>query len=1181
MRDCARFVLVVLTFAALGSAGCGGDEPAPGPSGADDVSTGGDDIAAQPDINSEVSLDVLAADVPQPADSSGDSSDNPGEPPDVPDVPEPPAPFATPFASWLPAVVGDVLATVDGRGLSFQLVGGLPIEVTTFTLDEVPTSPVAIESGLLCWDLNNNLLLDLAEDLDFDAKGTAKDCALHPIPSAGRAGFMLAVNHVTAADPVEGGDTTGPAAPLAGCQLRAYTTTGAPAWTADFTGTCQAPTRVEDFALLPITAGATGILRLVDTRSGAVTSQITLAGTPTTPAAYVGDGRYAIGLDGGIAIVGATTGGGTGLFLNGSADTTPDRPTALARSGPSQLAVVVRGIGDGPGALGTAVRLFTLGASPAELPFALEPPGPIWAPPVTALLGQKWFLAVGGAGWVRVFNPSTGSTVRSVAIEGTTSALSWGADGRVHGVSWDWDGNTALRGGRHWTSWSFDPGNAEALEVHEEGDAPLAIRSISSPAVLCDVAVVQLFLDAAVPSTYEVYKPCAGSLAPGGFARPAGDNGNSGVLAGLPNCASGPGVVPCEATGGCSVNTDCDDNNACTVDSCVKDQCSYKFLPGCCSTDSQCDDFDPCTENRCISGKCQYPTGAKCCESSSDCDDLNACTKDACESGTCEYSVVKEIEGCCSSDLECLVNIPCVEGTCNLEKSTCQAIYTENCCNKDADCDDGNVCTLDTCVDGLCAFAPNPEEFGCCESDTDCNTGNICILGICNSNNATCEITPVPECCLTNVQCDDKNACTKDLCTDQTCEHPLDPTPKGCCDTDSDCEVEITECILSFFCAVDLATCQQETKNCDDMDDCTQDYCEEGECFNKEIPGCCSEDLECDDGAPCTADTCDPELNVCKNEESNGCCVTDADCEDGNPTTTETCVAHACVVHKCEDHPFTSTTLPLDLVVVVDQSTSMNDELPLVRKYLNDLATWLGTAGIDYRVSLIATRKKGVNQLCIDPPLAGPNCENSAVFRQVDEQVASHNALVMVMSHIDELEAFMRPVSSRQFVVFSDDVSDVTDEAFTFFLANRPGYENWAFHAFVGFDGNSCALEAGQDYIDLAVQSGGVRYDICTTSWTNSYPQLGQVAEDAGTSFALSQFPLLGTVTVSYDGAALANGVAYTYDPATNRVQLLDPLPATGKVLQICFDANLGGGPAGGGEAPGGGGPPPGPPSPP
>lgn len=1140
-------LLIGATLAlALAAPGCGSDS-ADGATVAEDTGADGTsvdvDTEAPPDVgeDAESPLDTDAADI-SPSDTPDGPAEEVGTDVEVaePDVPLPPAPFATPWAGWLPAVTGDVLATVDAKMLRFQLVGGLPIEVTTFTADEKPTSPVALNEGLLCWDVNSNQTLDPAEDLDFDGKGTPADCALHPIPRPGRPGFLIAVNSP------------------AGCSLRAYITSGILAWTRDFTGSCQQPTLIYPYALVASAAGATGVVRLVDARSGEPKSQITLAASPTTPAAYVGDGRYGVGLDGSVAVLAVSTGGGTGLALSGTIDTSPDRPTTLIRSGPSQLAAVVRGVGDEPQALGSAIRLFVTGDSLVELPFVLEPPGPIYASPISAFLGQKWYVAAAGTGWVRVFNPATGSTVRTVAIDGTCSALSWGGDGRVYGVAWDWDGNPDLRGGHHWTAFSFDPGLDDAPQIHEEGDVNLPIRSIASPAVLCDVAAAQIFLDGDVPSIYQVYKPCAGSLAPGGFARPRGGNGSTGLLATVPDCASGPGVVPCEATGGCSVNTDCDDNNACTVDSCVKETCSYKFLPGCCASDSQCDDFDSCTENRCVSGKCQYPAAASCCESASDCDDLNACTKDSCEDGNCEYSVDKNIAGCCTTDFDCIVNIPCVTGSCNPTSKTCQAIYTPNCCNIDAQCDDGNTCTKDSCVDGLCVFSPDPTQFGCCTTDADCNTGNACILGICNANTATCEITPLPNCCITSVQCDDKQPCTKDTCVDQVCSHTPDPTPKGCCDEDSDCAVEINACTLSYSCDKEAAKCFVEAKPCDDLNVCTKDYCEKGECKFDPIPGCCQKDDDCEDSSLCTAGACDPDVHICTQENVPGCCMVDADCNDGNPNTSESCVANACIVSKCEDHPFTTLKLPLDLVVVVDQSTSMTDEIPLVRTYLNNLATWLGGAGIDYRVTLVATRKKGSNAICIDPPLAGPNCENGERFRQIDVQVASHNALLLVMSEIGAIESFMRPDSSRQFVVFSDDTSDVSAAAFAFFLAGRPGYSNWAFHAFVGFDGKTCALQAGEDYLDLALFSGGVKYDICTTSWTNSYPQLGAVAENAGTSFSLSQQPLVGTVVVTYGGNPLVDGVGYSYDPSTNRVVLLDPLPATGQSVKICFKANLG-----------------------
>ena len=53
---------------------------------------------------------------------------------------------------------------------------------------------------------------------------------------------------------------------------------------------------------------------------------------------------------------------------------------------------------------------------------------------------------------------------------------------------------------------------------------------------------------------------------------------------------------------------------------------------------------------------------------------------------------------------------------------------------------------------------------GCCSTNADCNDGNPCTTDTCSSN--TCTITPIPGCtsCTSDAQCNDNNTCTSESC---------------------------------------------------------------------------------------------------------------------------------------------------------------------------------------------------------------------------------------------------------------------------------------------------------------------------------------------------------------------------------------------------------------------------------
>ena len=213
-------------------------------------------------------------------------------------------------------------------------------------------------------------------------------------------------------------------------------------------------------------------------------------------------------------------------------------------------------------------------------------------------------------------------------------------------------------------------------------------------------------------------------------------------------------------------------------------------------------------------------------------------------------------------------------------------------CAEDADCDDSNACTTDTCTDGVCANAPVDD---CCLLDADCADGEVCVENVC---------MPDPT-CATDTDCDDNNVCTTDTCTDGVCANaPVD----GCCLLDAECaanEVCVEnicvpdvqpDCVTDDDCAdgevciggvclaggpdscVGLCGGQAETCYCDDacfeMEDCCADVCD----ACPELIGCCVPDCTgkaCgDDGCGGDCGDCEPGFK-CENFE---CVVCEPDC---------------------------------------------------------------------------------------------------------------------------------------------------------------------------------------------------------------------------------------------------------------------------------------------------------------
>jgi MYXO-CTERM domain-containing protein len=103
----------------------------------------------------------------------------------------------------------------------------------------------------------------------------------------------------------------------------------------------------------------------------------------------------------------------------------------------------------------------------------------------------------------------------------------------------------------------------------------------------------------------------------------------------------------CDPNIGCAhVKKSCDDANACTIDSCdpANADCSH--------ADVVCDDQDPCTEDGCVAA-----TG--CVFTPKNCDDQDLCTADSCSAGACGHDLIScdDNNDCtadsCSADAGC------------------------------------------------------------------------------------------------------------------------------------------------------------------------------------------------------------------------------------------------------------------------------------------------------------------------------------------------------------------------------------------------------------------------------------------------------------------------------------------------------------------------------------------------
>jgi hypothetical protein len=298
----------------------------------------------------------------------------------------------------------------------------------------------------------------------------------------------------------------------------------------------------------------------------------------------------------------------------------------------------------------------------------------------------------------------------------------------------------------------------------------------------------------------------------------------------------------------------CDDDNACTVDSCNP-------ILGCVNsplTGTGCDDADACTlGDICQAGKCVAAETISCidtdpctddlCDPTTGCyhtknheicDDGNACTKDdICTAGTCSGTPVTELCNC-NDILDCVTledgnacngTLVCLNHQCIVDPATIVICDT----SKDPTCK-RTFCNAGT---GLCGQHDAPDNSGCDDADA-CTTGDRCLGGSCTGG-------PPPN-------CNDGNDCTTDSCAIAT----------GCSSLDNNDVCLAAECVSNVYYAA--ATCAtgtcpvQEVTDCASNKACVTDSCDAATgCSHVVKPNYCLIDGACVlEGATFPTDPC-------------------------------------------------------------------------------------------------------------------------------------------------------------------------------------------------------------------------------------------------------------------------------------------------------------------------------------
>jgi hypothetical protein len=213
---------------------------------------------------------------------------------------------------------------------------------------------------------------------------------------------------------------------------------------------------------------------------------------------------------------------------------------------------------------------------------------------------------------------------------------------------------------------------------------------------------------------------------------------------------------------------------------------------------------------------------------------------------------------------------------------------------------------------------------------------------------------------------------------------------------------------------------------------------------------------------------------------------------------------------------------PADVIFVIDNTPSMEDEIEEVRANMNAFSQTVQDEGLDLHIILISCQHEdcGIHDewhgICIDAPVGAANgCpvggpyddDNPPNYLHVSEPVPSTGGLAKVLSTYDQWSSMIRDNSAKHVVVVSDDNDDTTAQSFVDSLVALDsrflGFQAHGIFSYLSKE-DGCAISTtdpccifsapdgeGTVYKDLVALTGGLSGDMCLQDFDPVFTELG------------------------------------------------------------------------------------------
>ncbi|HUU00683.1 MAG TPA: hypothetical protein VM425_04485 [Myxococcota bacterium] len=217
-----------------------------------------------------------------------------------------------------------------------------------------------------------------------------------------------------------------------------------------------------------------------------------------------------------------------------------------------------------------------------------------------------------------------------------------------------------------------------------------------------------------------------------------------------------------------------------------------------------------------------------------------------------------------------------------------------------------------------------------------------------------------------------------------------------------------------------------------------------------------------------------------------------------------------------------NTRGPADLIIAIDNTPSMYNEIEEVRANMNRLSQMVAEEGLDLHIVLISCytldclRQDNWHTICIDPPVgAADACRESGdhlddshppEYLHVDSSVESTKGLESIIDTHGDWGHMIRDNAAKHVVIVSDDNDDWSAEQFnTAFLALDNRFEGYQFHGIFAYQNKDdacaiseeepCCIYAAPDgegvvYKELVQMTTGVSGDMCLQDFDPVFNEL-------------------------------------------------------------------------------------------